>query len=80
MKKLILIVFLGTLFLTSCQKDDFTYDYPDVNKLLISVTRIDGDTEYSTNFKYDSLNRLVEIQTILPEDLVFTDSFYYNDE
>lgn len=80
MKKLILIVFLGTLFLTSCKKDDFTYDYPDVNKLLISVTRIDGDTEYSTNFKYDSLNRLVEIHTIYPEDLVFTDSFYYNDK
>ena len=79
MKKLILIVFSGALFLASCKKDDFTYDYPDVDKLLISVTRIDGDTEYSTNFKYDNLNRLVEIQTIFPEDLVFSDSFYYND-
>lgn len=66
--------------LISCEKDDFVYSYPETNKLLISVTRTQGEREFSAEFKYDSLNRLIEVKNIFPAGQGHTESFIYNDE
>lgn len=80
MKKLSVFVFLLVLFFTSCHKDDFYYTYPDLDELLISVTRINSETEFRTEFSYDSLNRLVEVKNILSEDLTISEQYSYNEK
>ncbi|HPF51325.1 MAG TPA: hypothetical protein PK335_07100 [Draconibacterium sp.] len=80
MKKFSGIILLFVLFFTSCHKDDFYYTYPELDELLISVTRINAETEFRTEFNYDSLNRLVEVKNILSEDHVISEQYFYNEK
>lgn len=74
------IVILFALLLFSCEEEEFIYDYPELDKLLISVTRTELESEYVTDFKYDSLNRLVEVKTTLPESQIVIESYVYDEE
>lgn len=80
MRKLSATVFLVILFFSSCDKDDFFYVYPELDKLLVSVTRIDANSEFRTEFKYDSINRLVELKNIFPEGQIVTESYSYDEK
>lgn len=72
---LLLVVFTCII---SCQKEDFTYTYPETDRLLVSIIRTEGDSEYRTEFKYDSLNRIVEIQSFIGGERNVLESFVYN--
>jgi len=75
-------VFFLTAFLilvTSCNKEDFTYSYTEVDKLLLSVTRTEGDAEFRAEFKYDSFNRIIELKNIFPEGEQVIETYKYND-
>jgi hypothetical protein len=66
------------IFITSCEKDDFVYDYIETDKLLISVIRTQSDYEFKAEFKYDSLNRIIEVKNIFEEGEPFIESYKYN--
>jgi hypothetical protein len=75
-------LFFLTAFLilvTSCNKEDFTYSYPEVVKLLLSVTRTEGDAEFRAEFKYDSFNRIIELKNIFQEGEQVIETYKYND-
>lgn len=73
------LFFLMLAFLVSCQKEEeFMYDYPEPDKLLVSVTRTGENTTFRTEFTYDSLNRLVEVKNIVPEAQTTIESYVYN--
>ena len=80
MKQLTVFTFLLVFFFTSCHKDDFYYTYPELDELLISVTRTDEYSEFRTEFKYDSINRLIEVKNILAEGQIITESYSYNEQ
>lgn len=68
------------LLCTSCQKEDFIYSYPETDKLLVSVKHTSRESEYVTEFKYDSLNRIVEIQTFYQGESSRLESFVYDED
>ena len=61
MKHLYFTLLLVSIMAAACQKDDFIYDYPETDKLLLSISGALNDREFITAFKYDSLNRITEI-------------------
>lgn len=79
MKKTGLLLLLLALFSGSCEKDEFTYDFPELDQLLISITRTTADAEFKTEFKYDSLNRLEETQNIYSDGQSTVESYFYNE-
>ena len=75
------LFFLCLFFLVSCEDgEEFIYDFPEIDKLLVSVTRTDSHTEFRTEFKYDNLNRLTEVKNYLPESQIITETYVYNEE
>ena len=76
------IVILLALLLFSCEEEeeDFIYNYPEFDKLLVSATRTGSNSEYITEFKYDSLNRLVELKNTMPESQIVIESYVYDEE
>ncbi len=78
MKLSVLLLLLFLLF--SCKKDEFVYEYPELNKLLVAVTRTDSRFEYRTELKYDNLNRLIEVKNISPESQITIESYVYNEK
>ncbi len=71
--------FFAVLFLTtSCQKEDFNYNFPETSKLLVSVTLENRNREYFTEFKYDSLNRIIEILEFHDGEQIRQESFIYD--
>ena len=72
--------FLFLFLLVSCKKEEFIYNYPELNKLLVSVTRSGAQTEFRTEFKYDSLHRLIEVKNISPESQPSIESYAYDEE
>ena len=80
MKNLASLCFVMLIFLISCQKEDFIYSYPETDKLLVSVKHISGESEYFTEFKYDSLNRIIEIQKFYQSETLEVESYRYNEE
>lgn len=80
MKKLAGSVFLFFLMLTSCREDVFYYTYPELDELLIAVTRTDENSEFRIEFEYDNLNRLAEVDNIFSEDVTVAETYFYNEE
>ncbi len=78
MKQFIFSLFL--LFLFSCEKEEFVYDYQELDKLLISVTRSGSDFDFRTEFNYDSHNRIVEVKNILPSEQITVETYSYDEE
>lgn len=80
MKPSVYCLFILLFFITSCQKDDFIYEYPETDKLLISISRTYREQESITEFKYDSLNQISEILELLNGEQVRQESFAYNNK
>lgn len=78
MKFFVCIFFITLIFITSCREDEFIYSYPEMDKLLVSITRRNGDVEHLTGFKYDSLNRVIEIQGFDYGEQKTLESFVYD--
>ena len=78
MKKKFLITALLVLILLSCKDNDFTYAFPELDQLLISITETAGDWQHRTEFVYDSLNCLSEIQNIFADEQISVESYTYN--
>lgn len=77
--KFTVYAFFTVLFLTtSCQKEEFIYNFPETGKLLVSVSLENRDREYFTEFKYDSLNRIIEILEFHDGEQIRQESFIYN--
>lgn len=74
----IIVLFLFCLF--SCEKDDFVYSYIETDKLLVSVIRLQGDSEFRAEFEYDSSNRIIEIKNIFQEGDPIVELFIYNED
>lgn len=72
------LFFLFLILFVSCEKEEFIYDYPKLDKLLVSVTRTNTDSEFRAEFKYDTLNRLIEVKNIFPESQTITESYVYD--
>ena len=76
-----LVVFLFMFLLASCEKEElFVYNYSELDKLLVSVTRTDTDSEFRVEFKYDSINRLIEVRNIFPESPTSIESYVYDNK
>ena len=65
MRKTVLLLIVGILVLFSCSKDDFQYSFEIPSKLLVLI-RENG--KLVTQFRYDSLNRLIQADRYLPGD------------
>lgn len=78
MKVIPFILIVAFLWFTSCENNDFVYSYPELDKVLVSATRTYDETVYVAEFKYDSLNRVVEVKNIFPEAQVTVESYAYN--
>lgn len=72
------ILFVALFFISSCRDEDFIYDYPVSDKLLVSITRGSGNVEYVTYFKYDSLNRISAIVAYKDGTQLQDESFVYD--
>ncbi|WP_167611777.1 hypothetical protein [Maribellus sediminis] len=79
MRKATLVALLFFIFLNACKEDDFTSTFPELNQHLIAITTTTEDWEYRTDFVYDSLNRLSEIQNRSQGEQIFTESYVYNE-
>ena len=67
------------IVIISCEKEDFSYSYLEVDKLLVSVSRTEADSELRAEFNYDSLNRIIEVKNIFPEGEPVIESYKYSD-
>jgi hypothetical protein len=65
MRKTFLLLFAGILVLFSCSKDDFQYSFETPSRLLVSIRE---NSQLVTQFRYDSLNRLIQADRYLPGD------------
>jgi len=74
------LFFLCLFFLVSCKDgEEFIYDFPEIDKLLVSVTRTGSHSEFRAEFKYDSLNRLTGVKNFLPELQTATETYVYDE-
>ena len=78
MKLTACLFFIILIFITSCQEEDFIYSYPETDKLLVSITRKSRDLEHRTEFKYDNLNRMIEIQSFDKREQKTLESLVYD--
>ena len=65
MRKTFLLLIAGILVLFSCSRDDFQYSFETPSRLLVSI-RENG--QLVTQFRYDSLNRLIQTDRYFPGD------------
>ena len=72
------LFFIIIIFIASCQKDEFIYNYPETDNLLVSITRMYRDREYLSDFKYDNLNRINEILEFQEGKQIRQESFVYH--
>lgn len=77
--KLFFLIVVMSFVVLSCENDDFIYSFPEVDKLLVSVTRTYDGSVFSAEFKYDSLNRVVEVKNIFPESQTTVESYIYDE-
>jgi hypothetical protein len=64
------------MILSSCSKDDFQYSFETPSKLLVSISE-NGQLE--TEFRYDSLNRLIQADRYLSADHGFRSQYFEYD-
>jgi YD repeat-containing protein len=62
MRILIYFLIANLMILSGCKKDDFQYSFETPSKLLVSVK---GNDQLITGLKYDTLNRLIQVDRYL---------------
>jgi hypothetical protein len=66
------------MILSSCSKDDFQYSFEAPSRLLVSIWE---NGQMVTQFRYDSLNRLIQADMYLSDDAVYRSQYFeYNSE
>ncbi len=63
MRKVIKIMIACIMIFSACRKDDFQYSFETPSKLLVSIKE---NGQLVTEFKYDSINRLIQADRYLP--------------
>jgi hypothetical protein len=63
MRTAVYFLISGMMILSTCKKDDFQYSFETPSKLLVSIKE---DGQLVTEFKYDSLNRVIQADRYLP--------------
>lgn len=66
------------MILSACKKDEFQYSFETPSKLLVSIREND---QLITEFKYDNLNRLIQVDRYSSGDPVCISQFFeYNSQ
>lgn len=76
MRKTVFLLTVCMLVLSSCSKDDFQYSFEAPSRLLVSI-RENG--QLVTEFRYDSLNRLIEADRYLSYEQGFRSQYFEYD-
>ena len=76
MRKTVFFMIVCMLVLSSCSKDDFQYSFETPSRLLISI-RENG--QLVTEFRYDSLNRLIQADRYLSYEPGFRSQYFEYD-
>jgi hypothetical protein len=76
MRTTIYLFVASMMILSACKKDDFQYSFETPSKLLVSIREND---QLITEFKYDNLNRLIQVDRYSSGDPVCISQFFEYD-
>lgn len=78
MRTTIYLLIASLMILSACKKDEFQYSFETPSKLLVSIREND---QLITEFKYDNLNRLIQVDRYSSGDPVCISQFFeYNSQ
>jgi YD repeat-containing protein len=76
MRTIICFLIPSLLILSACKKDDFQYSFETPSKLLVSIKE---NGQLITELKYDSLNRLIQVDRYLNANPGYISQFFSYD-